>query len=68
MKLFEELTGMGWYDDIEISVDQEKKITEFDYEDFLHPAILKDMDTKSPEFKQLIRYLNYNTKTKFERL
>ena len=50
-KLFKHITGSNWHDDNYMMLDDEKKITEFDYENFIPQAILKRMDTKSPEFK-----------------
>jgi hypothetical protein len=40
MELFKELTGMDWNADAGVTVDHEEKITEFNYEKFLHPAFL----------------------------
>ena len=33
--LFETLTGSSWYDDARVVVDNEHKITEFDYENYV---------------------------------
>jgi hypothetical protein len=49
--MFKELTGRDWHEDRFMKIDSEKKITEFDYEDFLPQSFLKRVDTKSPEFK-----------------
>ena len=49
-------------------MDPETKITEFDYEKYLNPELLKNCDTTTPEFKNTIRMLNYMTKTRFEDL
>jgi len=57
--LFKELTGEDWYDDAFIKHDLETKITEFEYEKFLNPAMLKGVDTTTPEFKEMVRTLNY---------
>ena len=46
--------------------DPEKKITEFDYEEFLHPELLKTVDTGSDSFKKFVRLANLNTKTQYE--
>jgi hypothetical protein len=46
-----------------VVVDEEKKITEFDYENFIHPDLLKHFDTKSESFKQQVRLLNLHSKT-----
>jgi hypothetical protein len=43
-ELFEELTGKSWYHDKNIEFDQEKKITEFDYENYIPAEILKNLD------------------------
>ena len=67
-ELFEELAGEGWFDDANVDVDSEEKITEFDYEKYLNPELLKRCDTESDSFKTLIRQLNYVTKTKNEAL
>ena len=48
--------------------DREFKITEFDYENYLSPAVLKNTDTNSAEFKELIKALNFCTKTNYEAL
>lgn len=66
--LFEELTGSKWTDDALVRFDEEHKITEFDYEKYLNPELLKDVDTSSESFKELIKAINYSTKTKVERL
>lgn len=68
MELFERLTGQKWNDDAEMVRDEEKKITEFDYEEYFHPELLKGVDTDSPEFKKLVRQLNLTQMTKYERL
>lgn len=68
MTLFEEMYGMNWFDDALIKEDTEEKITEFNYEKFIHPELLKDVDTKSPEFLEKIRLMNFMSKTKYERL
>ena len=47
--------------------DEEHKITEFDYEKYLNPELLKNVDTSTDSFKELIKVLNYTTKTKYER-
>ena len=35
--LFTELTGRTWYDDARVVTDNEYKITEFDYENYIDP-------------------------------
>ena len=46
--------------------DDPSKITEFDYENYLSPALLEGVDTNSAEFKNFVRSLNLLTKTKYE--
>jgi len=48
--------------------DAETKITEFDYENYIHPDLLKNVDTDSKDFKRLVRGLNLSTNTEYERL
>jgi len=62
------MTGSSWYANDRVLYDQETKITEFDYEKYLNPLLLKDVDTDSEDFKTLIKVLNHNSKTKFEKL
>lgn len=68
MQLFEELTGFNWYDDARLREDSEEKITEFNYEKFIHPELLKGVDTKSSEFLEAIKIMNFTSRTKYERL
>ena len=42
---FKELTGKDWYDDQHQLFDNEYKITEFDYENYFDPKLLKNVDT-----------------------
>jgi len=51
-----------------MAVDNEHKITQFDYEKYLHPESIKDLDTSSPDFLNDIKILNITTKTRYERL
>ena len=39
-ELFKELTGSNWYDDARVIRDEEHKITEFDYENFIDTSLL----------------------------
>lgn len=50
--------------------DEEQKITEFDYEQHLHPYVLQREQHKvgTPEWKQFIRKLNFFSKTRYEQL
>ena len=64
--LFTELTGSDWNSDLRVKFDQETKITEFDYENYLNPALLEGVDTQTEEFKNFVRSLNFMSKTKYE--
>lgn len=64
--LFEKLYGRPYDAFDNLQRDEEKKITEFDFEDFIHPELLKGVDTTTEEFKQKIRKMNFNSKTKYE--
>lgn len=46
--------------------DTEEKITEFNYENYLPKIILDKTDTKSDEFKNMIKAANFMKKTKLE--
>ncbi len=59
---------MNWYDDSTTVVDQEYKITEFDYENHIAPQLIPKDATESKEFKRLIRALNLLSQTKYEKL
>ena len=63
---FKELTGRHWHDDITTSWDQETKITEFDWENYLPKEVLKNIDTQSDQFKNFVRALNFVEKTRYE--
>ena len=67
MELFKELTGADWFAKDYVEFDKETKITEFDYENYLHPDLLSRIDTSTPEFKNLVKHLNFNTKTQYEK-
>ena len=65
--LFTDMFGKEWSTYAGVKFDQEEKITEFNYEKFIHRQILKNMDTNSDEFKNYIKMLNLTTKTQYER-
>ena len=66
LNIFKELTGTDWNEHEFLEQDKETKITEFDYENYLNQDLLKNADTNSKEFKNLVRHLNYATKTRYE--
>lgn len=59
---------MDWFADAHTDVDREEKITEFNYEKFLHPSFLATRDTSSESFKREVRELNLTRMTQHERL
>lgn len=65
-KIFKDLYGNNWNDFEGIIFDPEEKITEFNYENFLSPHQLSGMDTHSKSFKDMIKRMNLNSKTKLE--
>jgi len=67
MELFEQLTGRDYFEDATDVLDREEKITEFNYEDFLNPELLKGIDTESDDFKLFIKTLNFYSKTRLEK-
>lgn len=64
--LFKDLTGKDWFDHSEVVVDKEYKITEFDYENYISKVILDKERTQDPEFKKLVKMLNFFSNTKLE--
>ena len=57
---------MEWDAFSDLDFDPETKITEFDYENYLNPQLLANVDTKTDEFKLFVRALNFTTKTQYE--
>jgi hypothetical protein len=39
-QLFEDIFGMNWDEDVQLNIDPEVKITEFNYEEFIPAEIL----------------------------
>jgi len=64
--LFSDIFGKEWNTFTGVRFDPEEKITEFNYEKFIHKQILKNMDTTSDEFKNYIKMLNVTTRTQYE--
>lgn len=64
---FTELYGKEWDTYQHLQFDQEEKITEFNYENYLPKQLLASMDTESPQFKKLIREMNFYSKTEYEK-
>lgn len=69
-KYFEEIYGMNYFEDAGMLFDDEKKITEFDFENHL-PAYVVEKERHrfgTPEWTRHIRELNFHQKTRYERL
>ena len=66
MDLYEEIYGRPWHFKPQAMVDDEDKITEFNYENFIPAEVLARYDTSTDSFKQMIRKLNFNTRTQIE--
>lgn len=64
--LFTDIYGKDWNTYAGVRFDSEEKITEFNYEKFIHKQILKNMDTSSDEFKDYIKMLNLTSRTQYE--
>ena len=61
--IFKELYGKEWNEYENLMFDPEEKITEFNYEKFISKYLLEGMDTKSEQFKNMIKTMNLNSKT-----
>lgn len=64
--LFNELYGREWDTFDSLTFDKEEKITEFTYENYISKHLLKELDTHSVWFKNLVKTMNMNTKTEYE--
>jgi len=69
LEIYKQLTGLDYYDDCgAYPIDFEHKITEFDYEKYLNPHLLKRIeDQESDEFLEFVRVQNFLAKTKYEK-
>ena len=66
LELYEELYGRSWFFNYGQVMDDEEKITEFNYENFIPAEVLARYDTNSDDFKEMIRLMNINSKTQME--
>lgn len=66
IKLFEEIFGERYHSHMEARVDSEDKITEFNYEKYFDPSLMEGVDTNSTSFKELVKALNFESRTKIE--
>ena len=64
--IFKELYGKDWNHYQGLEFDPEEKITEFNYEKHISKYMVEDMDTKSDEFKNMIKMMNLTSKTQYE--
>lgn len=64
--LFTELYGQEWNHFDSLMFDQEQKITEFNYENYIPQHLLDRLDTHSNEFKTMIKAINLNRLTEYE--
>jgi len=64
--MFTELYGHKFDEFDNEKIDQEKKVTLFDYENFFPAGLLKHLDTESDKFKEDIKRLNHYEKTRIE--
>lgn len=65
--LFRDTYGEEWDKYEDLKYDEEQKITEFDYENFIPQEMLEGVDTTSEEFKKEMRRLHLNSRTAYER-
>ncbi len=67
--LFTKLSGgRSWYEDATLTIDEEYKITEFDFENYFDEAFVPRQASESAEFKKLVKVLNLFSKTENEQL
>jgi hypothetical protein len=58
--------GKAWNAFDNIVFDEEEKITEYNYEEFIPKHLLKGIDTQSDDFKRQIKMANLSSKTEYE--
>lgn len=65
--LYREIYGEEYLNELDlVTRDDEEKITEFNFEKFFPAGALDGVDTTSAEFKNKIKLMNLNSKTKYE--
>lgn len=64
--LFKEMYGVDYHAFDNLQIDEEKKITPWDYENFLPAGYLDHVDQDSPEFKLQIKKMALEAKTTYE--
>ena len=66
--LFTNITGKTFTSDLFLDIDKETKITEFDFEKYINPALLQRVETQNDKFKNFVKMNNFLTKTRYEQL
>jgi hypothetical protein len=61
--LFANLTGKSYTSDSLTMLDKEEKITEFEFEKFLNPTLLKRINIHQDVFRDFVRLTNFQTNT-----
>ena len=64
--MFEQMYGKPWNAYQGVVFDDQEKITEYNYEEFIPKHLLKGVDTNSADFKRQIKMANYHSKTDME--
>jgi hypothetical protein len=67
-ELFANITGKTYNSDLFIDLDKQTKITEFDFEKYLNPALLQRVNSQNDTFKNFVRNVNFFTNTTYEQL
>lgn len=65
-EFFTEIYGYEWDKFKDRVLDDEEKITEFNYEQHLPSHILKSLDTQNSEFKRFVKVFNFSNPTEIE--
>lgn len=65
---FTSFTGKEYTSDWSVTLDKENKITEFEFEKFLNPTLLKKVNTSKDQFLHFVRKQNFSTNTELEQL
>ena len=64
--LFTKMYGTLYDDYSDVFFDEENKITEFNFENYLPERMANDDETISTSFKNEVKYMNLMTSTKYE--
>lgn len=66
--LFTNIVGKTFNSDLFVDLDRETKITEFDFEKYLNPALLQRVNSQNDTFKNFVRNVNFLSNTAYEQL